>query len=304
MLLPFFMVIVVQMKRMATQSHVFAYCYLTAAVSGATMFALADIFFLVAAFRPGAQPGARACCSTTWPGSSSSHPSAWLVAMNLLLAVAVYFDDGPQPGIPAVGRLLLTRHRGLRWRPAAGAAIFRSGPLAWDGAVSFWLRNGAFALFVLVMFFVLRPAIASAGRRGRGRAVSNAVTVSRHRRVRRLTAPAARGQARRLDRVLDRARVLHRVRVDLFRAGAGDAAPAAGRQRPLRWSTSSTTHSTTIQIGFGILVLIVGGAGIANGIVMLPHETHVRRARCSPTPTWARLASGRCRVACWSRSVS
>ena len=34
MLLPLFMVIVVQMKRMATQSHVFAYCYLTAAVSG------------------------------------------------------------------------------------------------------------------------------------------------------------------------------------------------------------------------------------------------------------------------------
>ena len=47
MLLPLFMVIVVQMKRMATQSHVFAYCYLTAAVSGATLFALADIFFLV-----------------------------------------------------------------------------------------------------------------------------------------------------------------------------------------------------------------------------------------------------------------
>ena len=50
MLLPLFMVIVIQMKRMATQSHVFAYCYLTAAVSGATLFALADIFYLVAAF--------------------------------------------------------------------------------------------------------------------------------------------------------------------------------------------------------------------------------------------------------------
>jgi hypothetical protein len=53
MLLPFFMVIVVQMKRMTNQTHVFAYCYLTAAVSGATLFALSAIFFLVAAFRPG-----------------------------------------------------------------------------------------------------------------------------------------------------------------------------------------------------------------------------------------------------------
>src|ERR1700747_770671 len=56
MLLPMFMVIVVQMKRMATQSHVFAYCFLTAAVSGATLFALADIFYLVAAFRPDRNP--------------------------------------------------------------------------------------------------------------------------------------------------------------------------------------------------------------------------------------------------------
>ena len=56
MLLPFFMVIVIQMKRMATQSHVFAYCYLTAAVSGATLYALADIFYLVAAFRPDRDP--------------------------------------------------------------------------------------------------------------------------------------------------------------------------------------------------------------------------------------------------------
>ena len=43
--------------------------------------------------------------------------------------------------------------------PAVGAAIFTSGPLAWDGAVSFWLRNGSFALFVLVMFFVLRKVL-------------------------------------------------------------------------------------------------------------------------------------------------
>ena len=76
MLIPFFMVIVVQMKRMATQSHVFAYCYLTAAVSGATIFALANIFFLVAAFRPDRNPELTSCCSTTWRGSSSSRRSA------------------------------------------------------------------------------------------------------------------------------------------------------------------------------------------------------------------------------------
>jgi hypothetical protein len=43
--------------------------------------------------------------------------------------------------------------------PSACAAVVRDGPLAWDGLVSFWLRNGAFALFAVVMFFVLRAAL-------------------------------------------------------------------------------------------------------------------------------------------------
>jgi hypothetical protein len=43
--------------------------------------------------------------------------------------------------------------------PAACAVIFRTGPLAWDGAVSFWLSIGAFGLNVAVMFVVLRSAI-------------------------------------------------------------------------------------------------------------------------------------------------
>ena len=43
--------------------------------------------------------------------------------------------------------------------PSAGAAVFQSGPLAWDGLLTFWLRNAAFAAFVVVMFFVLRRAV-------------------------------------------------------------------------------------------------------------------------------------------------
>src|SRR3954453_18879435 len=43
LLLPFFMVIVVQMKRMATPSHVFPYAYLSAVATGATLFALPEL---------------------------------------------------------------------------------------------------------------------------------------------------------------------------------------------------------------------------------------------------------------------
>jgi hypothetical protein len=157
MLVPMFMVIVVQMKRMATQSHVFAYCFLTAAVSGATLFALADIFYLVAAFRPDRNPElVQLLNDMAWMIFIA--PVGMVVAQLLLLALAIYFDNGPNPVFPRwVGHYAVAT--ALAMAPAAGAAIFRTGALAWDGVVSFWLRNGAFALFVVVMFFVLRAAL-------------------------------------------------------------------------------------------------------------------------------------------------
>ncbi|MFI5720661.1 hypothetical protein [Nocardia sp. NPDC051750] len=157
MLIPFFMVIVAQLKRMATQSHVFAYCYLTATVSGATIFALADIFYLVAAFRPDRDPELILLLNDmAWIVFIA--PVGILVAQNLLLAVAIYFDDGPRPVFPrwvahyAVGTA-------IAMAPATAAAVVTSGPLAWDGAISFWLRNGAFAAFIVVLFFVLRTVL-------------------------------------------------------------------------------------------------------------------------------------------------
>ena len=157
MLVPMFMVIVVQMKRMATQSHVFAYCFLTAAVSGATLFALADIFYLVAAFRPDRNPElVQLLNDMAWMIFIA--PVGMVVAQLLLLALAIYFDNGPNPVFPRwVGHYAVAT--ALAMAPAAGAAVFHTGALAWDGVVSFWLRNGAFALFVVVMFFVLRAAL-------------------------------------------------------------------------------------------------------------------------------------------------
>jgi hypothetical protein len=157
MLLPFFMVIVVQMKRMATQSHALAYCYLTATVSGATLFALADIFYLVAAFRPDRSPELLLLLNDlAW--ITLVAPVGMLVAQNLLLALAVYLDSGPHRVFPRwVGHFAVVT--GLAMAPAAAAAVFRTGPLAWDGMISFWLRGCALVVFVAVMFFVLRATL-------------------------------------------------------------------------------------------------------------------------------------------------
>ncbi|GAA3713027.1 hypothetical protein [Gordonia hankookensis] len=169
LVLPFFMVIVVQMKRMTTQSHVFAYCYLTAIVSSATIFALSNILFLAAAFRPERDPELVMLLNDlAWIVLVA--PVGMMVMQFVLLGLSVYFDDGPDAVFPRwVGHYSMAT--AVAMLPAAAAGVFRTGPLAWDGFLTFWLRYGAFALFVVVMFFVLRRAVI-------GQAVSDEVVVS------------------------------------------------------------------------------------------------------------------------------
>ena len=85
-------------------------------------------------------------------------PVGMIVAQNLMLALAVYLDSGPNPVFPRwVGHLSLATAAAMI--PSACAVVFRNGPLAWDGAISFWLRNGAFAVFMVALFVVVRVAI-------------------------------------------------------------------------------------------------------------------------------------------------
>lgn len=157
MLLPLYGVVVVQMKRMANQSQAFAYCYLSATVSGATAFALAAVFFGTAAFRPDRDPELVLVLNDLgWIVFVA--PVSMALVQNLMLALAVYHDDTVSPVLPRwVGHLSLLV--ALAMAPAAAAVAFNSGPLAWDGVVSFWLRNIAYGVFVVVMIVMLRKAV-------------------------------------------------------------------------------------------------------------------------------------------------
>ena len=164
--------------------------YLTAAVSGATLFALANIFFL-----GGGVPSRAAIPSSCM----LLNDLAWII---FIAPVGMTRRDEPaagvrdllrqrtQPGVSAVGRVLLRWPRRWPWRLRSAPQSSQTGPFAWDGVVSFWLRNGSFALFLLVMFFVLRTALQPPGRRGRRSRTDEqrgaSPTVAIERRTRRL----------------------------------------------------------------------------------------------------------------------
>jgi hypothetical protein len=153
MLVPMLMVIVYQMKRMATPTQVLAHGYLSAVVGGVTLFAIADLFWLIAAFRPDRDPQIVMLLNDlAWIVFTA--PVGMIIAQNFCLALAVLLDARPVPVFPrwvapfSIGTAVAVA-------PAACAAVFRSGPLAWNGAVSFWLRIGAYGLYLAVMFVVL-----------------------------------------------------------------------------------------------------------------------------------------------------
>jgi hypothetical protein len=157
MLLPFFALIVVQMKRMATPSQVFAYCYLSAVVSGVTLFAIPDLLWLVASFRPERDPAlVQLLNDMAWMIFTA--PVGMLVAQNVCLGLAIYLDKQPHPVFPRwVGHFNLVTAALIA--PAAVAATVRTGPFAWNGVISFWLKIGTYSVFVAVMFFALLRAI-------------------------------------------------------------------------------------------------------------------------------------------------
>jgi hypothetical protein len=157
MLLPLFCVVAVQIKRMAAQSQAFAYCYLMATVAGATLYALSAIFFAAAAFRPSRDADlVQVLNDLGWIVFVA--PVGMTLIQNLMLALAIYFDDRSQPVYPrwvGHGALVVL----VAMAPAAFSVMVTSGPLAWNGAVSFWLRNIAFGVFLVVLLVATRRAV-------------------------------------------------------------------------------------------------------------------------------------------------
>jgi hypothetical protein len=152
-LIPFLCLIVMQIRRMKHHTPILAYAFYGCLTGGPVLFTMADTFWLVAAFRP--ERNAELI--------QMFNDIAWicfvgqvgfLIAQNVFLALAIYLDRQARPVFPRwVAHFNLLIAAALA--PASFTALAFDGPLAWDGAISFWLRNAAIALWIVVMVWVM-----------------------------------------------------------------------------------------------------------------------------------------------------
>ena len=165
-LVPLFAVTAVQISRVTTSSSVFTYAYIICVGIGITAFILADYCWGVAAFRPDRDPQLISLLNDmAWFFFIA--PVGTVIVQCLCFALSVYLDENPAPIFPRwvahfniVVALLLI--------PSAFTVLHKTGPLAWDGAISFTLRLIVFAAYAVVTFAVMLRTV---NRQGAERAV-------------------------------------------------------------------------------------------------------------------------------------
>ncbi|CPR11469.1 hypothetical protein BN971_02755 [Mycobacterium bohemicum DSM 44277] len=156
-LIPILALIVMQVRRMAHRTPIFSYALLGCAAGGPTLFLIANVCWLLAAFRPERSPELTQMFNDlAWITFTILVP--FLIGQSVILALAIYFDGGPRPVFSRwVAHFNLLVAAALT--PAAFVGLSLSGPLAWDGVLSFWLKNVAIAVWIVVMGLVLRQAV-------------------------------------------------------------------------------------------------------------------------------------------------
>ena len=167
-LIPILALIVLQIRRMAHRTPILSYAIIACAAGGPTIFLMANLFWLLAAFRPERDPELTLLLNDlAWVTFSSQ--VGFLIAQSVILALAIYLDRQERPVFqPWVAHFNLVVAALLIPSAFAGAAM--TGPIAWDGLLTFWVRNVAIGLWIVVMGVVLARAI------GRQRAEDETVT--------------------------------------------------------------------------------------------------------------------------------
>jgi hypothetical protein len=156
-LVPLVLLIAERMRGMAHRTPVLRYCVIGVAGGAPIVFLTSTVFWLLAAFRPERSPDLTLLTNDlAWITFTCGVP--FLVALFLFLALAIFWDDQAQPVFPrwvAFWNVAMA----AAVAPAGFAGLADSGVFAWDGLISFWVKNVAFAAWIVVMALALRPAM-------------------------------------------------------------------------------------------------------------------------------------------------
>lgn len=156
-LIPTVILLAIQVRRMAHRTPIMSYCLIAGAGGPPTLFLIANMFWLLGAFRPERAPELTQLLNDlAWVTFTVLVP--YLIAQCLLLALAIYWDRQEKPVFPlwvAHFNLLIA----VALVPAAFGALTFNGPFAWDGVLSFWVKNIAIAVWIVVMGVVLGQTI-------------------------------------------------------------------------------------------------------------------------------------------------
>jgi hypothetical protein len=156
-LVPILALIVLQIRRMAHRTPIFSYAMLGCAAGGPTLFLVANVCWLLAAFRPDRSAELTQLLNDFgWITFTIVVP--FLIGQSVILALAIYFDDKSHPVFPRwVAHFNLVVAAALV--PASFVGVSLTGPLAWDGLLSFWVKNVAIAVWIVVTGVVVGQAI-------------------------------------------------------------------------------------------------------------------------------------------------
>jgi hypothetical protein len=152
-LIPLLTLLVMQIKRMAHRTPIMSYCLLGCIAGGPTVFLIADLFWLVAAFQPGRDPQLTLLLNDlAWMFFTTAVP--FLIGQSLIVAASIYLDSRERPVFRRwVAHFNLVIAAALV--PAAFTGLALSGPMAWNGLLPFWLKNIAIAVWIVVMSVVI-----------------------------------------------------------------------------------------------------------------------------------------------------
>jgi hypothetical protein len=156
-LMPFFSAVAMQLARMERPSKLWTYTFLTSAVLGFVPLLIAEMLFSTAAYRP-ERPDEIIQVLNDFGFIMYVGPSLPGTVQILATAIPVLADRNTDPIFPRwVGYANLWA--AILVTPGCMVTLFKRGPFAWNGAISFWVAAIAFGIWVCINFWATRRAL-------------------------------------------------------------------------------------------------------------------------------------------------